>query len=97
MARRLNVPALAIAMGAIWGASVLLITWLNCITAGIGLGLEGDGWFAPLVRAMGACYSWYGPSFLGGIWGGICGFIDGGVCGWLLALIYNRLATPIDE
>ena len=95
MARRFNVPAMAIAVGTVCGAAVLLLTWLNWITGGIVT--EPYGWFRHLVRGLSSLYPWYGPSFFGGIWGGICGFIDGAVFGSLVTLIYNRLATPVDE
>jgi len=93
MARRLNVPALGIALGSIYGVVLLLMTWLNAMTGGI----EGHGWFWPAIKAVVYMYPWYAPTFFGGIWGGICAFIDGLILGVLIALIYNRLATPLAE
>lgn len=93
MARRLNVPALAIAFGVVWGGCVLLMTWLNWISGGL---TDPVGWFAPFVRALTHCYPWYGPSLLGGVWGAICGLVDGLIIGGLIAVIYNRLATPME-
>lgn len=93
MARRLNVPALGIAIGVLWGVCVLLMTWLNAATGGLD---QPFGWFHSIVRGLQSIYPWYGPGFLGGIWGGICAFIDGLICGAVIALIYNRLATPVD-
>lgn len=94
MARRLNVPALGIAIGVIWGVCLLLMTWLNALTGGIE---APYGWFYPIVKGVVWTYPWYGPSLLGGIWGGVIGFVDGLIGGVLVALIYNRLATPIEE
>jgi len=93
MARRLNVPALALSLGVIWGATVLLMTWLNSMTGGIQAPF---GWFYPFVKALTFCYPWYGPGFIGGIWGGICGFIDAAIFGALAAYLYNRFALHED-
>lgn len=93
MARRLNVPAFGIAVGAVVALGILLVTWLNWLTA-IG---EYRGWFAPLVNAIAWTVPGYGGGFFGGIWGAIVGFIDGAICGALIALVYNRLATPVEE
>ncbi len=91
MIRRLNVPAVGIALGAVWGVTVLLATWLNGMTGGME-----TGWFSPLTRTLDWTYPGYGVGFFGGIWGGICALVHGVIVGALVAAVYNRVATPVD-
>jgi hypothetical protein len=77
---KLDVKALGLSLGITWGASVLLIAWLAWLT---GFGLDIITW-------LGKFYLGSGASFLGGIIGGIWGFIDGGIGGVVIAWLYNK-------
>ena len=89
MARRLNVPAFGIAIGAVWGVCALLTAWASWPT--------GGKLFGPLIELLHSVYPGYGAGFFGGILGLIWGFIDGLIMGAAVALVYNRVAMPIDE
>lgn len=94
MARRLNVPAFGLAIGIVGAVIAVLVTWMNWITGGLD---PPAGLYAPFVRAMDAAFPFYRPTFLGGIWGGVCALVVGTILGGAIALVYNRLATPMDE
>ena len=85
MARRLNVPARY--ASAVWAA--LLTAWASWPT--------GGRLFGPLIELLHSVYPGYAAGFFGGILGLIWGFIDGLIMGAAIALVYNRVAMPIEE
>jgi len=75
---RLNVKALAIALGSSWALCILFAGWAAIF-----------GWSVQFVDVMGSVYPGYGASFLGGIIGALWGFVDGAVAGVVIAVVYN--------
>jgi hypothetical protein len=82
---RLNVTALAMTLGLIWGAAVFLVAAANLIWPGYGTV------FLDLVSSI---YPGYHPSSGIGsvITGTLYALLDGAVCGAVVAWLYNRLA-----
>ncbi len=74
---------LALGIGALWGFYVLCAGWAAHF-----------GWWTTFVTAFGTAYIGYGPTFVGGIIGGIWGFFDGAVAGAIIAFIYNLSLKP---
>lgn len=75
---KLSVKGLALGIG---------VPWALCIVAG---GWAAPyGWAASFVQVFSSVYIGYGPTFVGGLIGGIEAFFDGAVAGALIALIYN--------
>lgn len=81
---RLDMKALALTLGILWGAAVLLVGVLHQFMPQYGAdflwwaaslypGVSGEGW---------------GSAILGGVFA--C--VDGAVCGALIAWLYNRFA-----
>jgi len=79
---KLNVKALALTSGILWGGAVWFATlWLL---------LRGhDG---TLIRQLDHFYLGYSFSFVGSFIGLVYGFIDGAIGGELFAWLYNKLA-----
>ncbi len=77
--QKLSYKGLILALGFTWAIYLLFNGW-------VAIG----GWATELVNVMGSYYIGYGPTFLGGIIGGIWGFIDGAIAGFLIALFYNK-------
>ncbi len=78
---KLNVKALALAGGLVWGVAVLFITYWFLV-----FGYEGET-LAKLTNIYwGYSVTWYG-GFVGLFWG----FIDGAVGGAALAWVYNKI------
>lgn len=82
---RLNVKALAIALGVAWGFLVLFVGWTSIF-----------GWGNGFVEVMKTIYIGYASSLAGGVIGGLWGFIDGAICGVIIALVYNGIAGKKD-
>jgi hypothetical protein len=80
---RLNVKALAIAGGVLWGMYMLLIGWAAWLF----------NWGTGFVVAMSSVYIGFRPTFFGGIVGAVWGFIDGAVAGAIISWVYNSVAT----
>ena len=76
---RLAPAKLGFALGLIWGLGVMLLAW--------GAWLFGYGLL--FIRTLSSIYFGLSPSFLGGIFGGLCGFVDFFIFGFLAALVYN--------
>ncbi len=84
---KLNVRALALAGGVVWGLAILLLTYWFLIR-----GYEGHT-LAQLSKVyLGYSVTWYG-AFVGLVWG----FVDGFVGGALLAWLYNKFAGQPSE
>jgi hypothetical protein len=79
---KLNVKAIALASGILWGGCMTFWGW----AAGL------LGWGTECVQLFGTFYFGYAPTFLGGIIGGIWGFFDGLIFGLIFAWLYNKLA-----
>jgi len=78
---KLNVKALAIALGATWGLCMLFIGFASMF-----------GFAVKFVEAMGSGYIGFEPTFIGSIIGAAWGFFDGAFGGAIIALIYNAVA-----
>jgi hypothetical protein len=78
---RLNVRALALSLGIVWGAMIFLFTWWLYIRQ-ISVG-------APTL--VGKVYPYFTISPLGSLLGLIYGFIDGFIVGVVIAWLYNGL------
>jgi hypothetical protein len=80
---KLNVKALAIAMGVLWGLCMLCIGWTSWLF----------NWGTDFVTTMSSMYIWFKPTFLGGIIGAIWGFFDAAIGGIVIAWVYNMVAA----
>jgi hypothetical protein len=79
---KLNVKALALTCGLLWGGAVLFATlWL------LALGYDGF-----LISRLDHFYLGYSFSVAGAFIGLFYGFVDGAIGGALLAWLYNRLS-----
>ncbi len=75
--------ALGLALGTLWGVSVLIMTWV--------IVLEGRHHGHTLIT-LSNFYLGYTVSYLGGIVGLVWGFVDGYIGGHIFAMLYNRFA-----
>ncbi len=78
---KIDMKKLALGLGIGWGVYVVLIAWL----AGT------IGWGDKIVPVLGSLYRGYDATFIGGLIGGVWGFVDGAICGVIVAWVYNRL------
>jgi hypothetical protein len=79
---KLNVKALALTSGILFGAAVCFATlWL------LALGYEGT-----IIRQLDHFYIGYTYSVVGAFVGLVYGFIDGAIGGAIFAWLYNRLS-----
>ena len=78
---KLDIKAVGLSAGIIWGAAVFLIG----LAAMQGYGVE----FMQLIASV---YPGYTPTVTGSIIGGIIGFIDMGIGGVIFAWLYNKLS-----
>jgi len=79
---KLNVKALALACGILWGAAVFLAAWWIMLT--------GDTMGAPTLLER--IYLGYAFTPLGSVIGLVWGFVDGLIAGAIFAWLYNKLA-----
>ncbi len=79
---KINIKALALSIGIIWGLAIFLLTVWFLI-----MGYSGD-----LLAKLGSVYLGYSVSWLGAFIGLIYGFIDGLISGALLGFLYNKFA-----
>ncbi len=80
---KLNLKALALTSGLLWGGAVCFATlWL------IALGYEGT-----VIRQLDHFYFGYSFSVVGAFIGLAWGFVDGAIGGALFAWLYNKLAS----
>ena len=77
-----NVKALALGIGLTWGIYMVLIGWAAACF----------NWGTNFVNAMSSVYIGFTPDFVGGIIGGVWGFVDGAIAGLLIAYFYNIFA-----
>ena len=71
---------LALAIGIVWGVAVLLTGWIAM-----------TGWGDQFVNILSSLYTGYGPSFVGGIVGGIWAFFIGAILGWSIGVVHNKM------
>ena len=76
---KMNAVALGMALGIIWGVSLLLM----------GLVAYYATYGSEFVAAVGTVYLGYQPSILGAFVGGLIGFVDAFIAGALIAWLYN--------
>jgi len=79
---KLNVKALALTSGLLWGGAVCLAT----------LWLLARGYDGALIRQLDHFYIGYTFSYAGAFVGLVWGFIDGAVGAAIFAWLYNKLA-----
>jgi hypothetical protein len=79
---RIDVKALGLTLGIVWGAAMFLLGLIN-----MGR-ILGSG----IIQAMSTLYVGYSPTIPGSIIGGIWGFLDAGIGGVVIAWLYNKLA-----
>lgn len=83
---RLNMKALAITLGILWGGCVLLVGIAHQVAPQYG------GAFLEIAASL---YPGVSPSSWGGVvLGGVFGAVDGAMCGALIAWLYNKVAGP---
>jgi hypothetical protein len=79
---KLNVKALALTCGLIWGFGLMILTWWIMLFEGA----TGD------VTCIGLVYRGYNISLLGSVLGLLWGFADGLIGGAIFGWVYNFLA-----
>ncbi len=87
---RLNVRAMAVAAGLLWGATLLLVGFAHQIWPGYGvvfLEIEASVWPGYTVGGIGSV-------FVGAFYALVDGMIGGAVFAWLYNLIRNRVSPP---
>jgi len=83
---KLNVKALAVGLGVLWGFMMLFVGWASIF-----------GWGTKFVEIMASIYFGFAPTFLGGIIGAIWGFFDGAIGGAIIAIVYNIVVGKNNE
>ncbi|MCE0723070.1 MULTISPECIES: bacteriophage holin [Legionella] len=76
---KLSPVALGLALGVLWGISILIIGLIAYYYT------YGHGF----VTAVGSLYPGYEPSIMGSLLGGVIGFIDAFITGFLIGWLYN--------
>lgn len=84
---KLNIKALALAAGIVWGLAILLLTYWFLL-----MGYEGETLSRLSNVYLGYSVTWYG-GFIGLAWG----FVDGLIGGAVLAWLYNRFVPKPAE
>ncbi len=79
---KIDIKALALSIGIIWGLAIFLLTVWFLI-----MGYDGN-----LLAKLGSVYLGYSVSWFGAFIGLIYGFIDGLIGGALLGFLYNKFA-----
>ena len=80
---KLNVRAMALTWGILWGLGIFLATvWIILFD-----GATGE------VTTLGRIYRGYNISVVGSLYGLLWGFVDGLICGAIFAWLYNLLVS----
>lgn len=79
---KLNVRAMALSFGLIWGLGLMVLTWWIILFEGA----TGEP------TLIGYVYRGYNISFTGSFFGLVWGFFDGAIGGIIFAWLYNLLA-----
>jgi hypothetical protein len=82
---RFNIKSLTLTLGIVWGLGMLFLGWAAWF-----------GWGDSVVSVFSSFYIGYKATFLGGIIGGIWGFVDGAIGGFLIAIFYNWLTKKLE-
>jgi len=77
----LHARSFALAGGIIWGASIMVLTWIATVA----------GYGTPLIEFLQQLYVGLNISFVGSLIGLVYGFIDAFIGLYLFALLYNWL------
>lgn len=80
---KLNVKAFGLAMGILWGGSLVVMGILAMVI---------PDYCADFVAAVGSKYIGYTVTIPGLLLGGLWGFVDAGIGGLILAWLYNKFA-----
>ena len=82
---KLDVKAMALTFGLLWGGAMLLVGLVNMITGDYG---------QLFLAVMASVYPGYyvGATIRDAIVGALYGLVDGGIGGAVVALVYNRLS-----
>lgn len=80
---KLNVKALALTSGIMWGIGVFILTWWIIISSGV----------TNETTMIGRVYLGYRISPLGSVIGLVWAFADGLICGAIFAWLYNLIAA----
>lgn len=78
--QKINVWKFALAWGISFGIYFMVLGWIAAF-----------GWGVKIVDVVSSLYVGYGPSFLGGIIGGVYAFIDWAIGIAIVGWIYNAL------
>jgi len=78
---KLDVMAIGISVGSLWGSFVFLL----------GIFTRGGSGYPNLVKLFARVYLGYSNTFMGSIVGGTWGFIDGAISGMVVAWILNKV------
>ncbi len=78
---KLNAVSLGVAGGILWGAMMLILTWI-CMA---------NGYASMWLEVMSSVYPGYSISFAGSIIGLLYGFADGFIGLFILGWLYNQL------
>jgi len=79
---KLDVKALALACGILWGGCLFLLGLMSLFL----------NWGSPLISILSSLYIGYKSSLTGCLIGALWGFIDAGIGGLILGWLYNKLA-----
>ena len=82
MNAHLKPVALGLALGILWGLSILLLTFFIMM----------HGETMELTSKLGRVYLGYTVSAPGAFIGMVYGFVHGFVAGWIVAIVYNKFA-----
>jgi hypothetical protein len=75
-----EIKALAVAVGILWGVSLMFLAWIS----NTGYGID-------FVEVLSSIYVGYKPTLIGGIAGFFWGLIDGMVSIYLIAQLYTYI------
>lgn len=81
---KLDIKAMAIAGGLVWGVGIFLGTWWIILLDGASNELS----------VLGQIYRGHSLTALGSLLGLMWGLVDGAIGGALIAWLYNRFAKP---
>ncbi len=84
---KLNVKALALSFGLVWGLGLFILTWWIIAFDGA----TGE------VTLIGRVYRGYNISPMGSVIGMLWGFIDGLIGGAIFAWLYNLIASRMPD
>ena len=79
---KINVKALGLSCGIIWGFGALILGILSMACK----------WGTQFVELLSTMYIGYGPTIKGSLIGAAWGFVDAGIGGVLIAWLYNKLS-----